>query len=127
MERALTRTFLVAAAEMVGLFPDRRLDDRDRDLATGDRRLYGTRRSSIFEPRRCTLPGHRLRALDKSVLRPMLLNPGTDRENVHPLFRFNTDHWNIDRVHKHGCAAVADVDEGKTAMNAGIDADHAHE
>src|SRR5262245_56548494 len=56
----------------------------------------------------------------------MLLNPGTDREDIHAFLRFDTGHWNIDRVHKHGRSAVAKLNDGETAANTGIDTKHSN-
>src|SRR6516164_7784887 len=48
-QRTLTSAFLVAAVQVMELLLDRRLHDRERDLAADDHRLDGAGRATIFE------------------------------------------------------------------------------
>src|SRR6516164_4947602 len=123
LERALASTFLVAAAEMMELLPDRWLDDRDRNLTAGDRRLDGAGRAPILEAGRCALLRKCLRTFDVGVLRLMSHDPGADREHVDPLLRTDAGHRNVDRFKQLRRGTVVDLDESETAAHTGINAE----
>jgi hypothetical protein len=64
-----------------------------------------------------------LTALDHGMVRPVLLNPGAQRQNIDALFRFDADDGKVDRVNELRCDAVADLDDGASATDgAGIKA-----
>jgi hypothetical protein len=90
--------FLVAAAEPVKSLPRRRLDDRQRNSAAGERRLDGADRAAILETAGRALLRHRLRALDECVLRRMHRDPGANRERVDALFRADARDRDIDCI-----------------------------
>ena len=67
LQGLLPRAFLVLAGESPEPFPDRRLDDFDRDRTQGDCRFDRADRPSVFETRRRALLRHRLRAFNQSA------------------------------------------------------------
>jgi hypothetical protein len=82
LQRALSAGFLVTATKLMKLFPGRRLDDRQRDLAAFNRRLDRADGSAVFETARRALFRHRLGALDAGMLKGVRGNPFTDSEPV---------------------------------------------
>jgi hypothetical protein len=123
LQCTLAASFLVAPAKLMKFLPRRRFDDGHRDFEQLDRRFKGATTSTEFETRRCTLPRHRLTALDHGMVRPVLLNPGAQRQNIDALFRFDADNGKVDRVNELRCDAVADLDDGASATDgAGIKA-----
>lgn len=118
LQCTLAAGFLVASAKLMKSFPRGRLDDRHRNLEQLDSCFEGATTSTEFETRRCTLPRHRLTALDHGMVRPVLLNQAAQRQNVDALFRFDADDGKVDRVKELRCDAVADLDDGASALTA---------
>src|SRR5215831_14448342 len=121
LQCTLAASFLVAPAKLMKFLPRRRFNDGHRDFEQLDRRFKGATTSTEFETRRRALPRHRLTALDHGMVRPVLLNPGAQRQNIDTLFRFDADDGKVDRVNELRCDAVADLDDGASATDgAGI-------
>src|SRR6516165_5307183 len=98
LQRALAPRFLVTASERVKLFPDRWLNDRQRNRAAGDHGFDRANGASVLEAARRTLLWHRLGALDQRVLRGVLRNPVADGEHIDALFGAYAGDRNVDRI-----------------------------
>src|SRR6266536_786998 len=91
LQRELARAFFVAAPQMAGSLPYRRLDEFEWDFTAGENSLKRAGSAAVLEAAGSALLGHRLGALDPGAIGAVRLNPGTQREHVDTFLRTGAD------------------------------------
>jgi hypothetical protein len=70
--------------------------------------------------------GHRLSALDRSVIGAVCLNPNAHRNGIDALLRADTGNRNIDCVNESWSGAVVEFDNGQATTHTGVDTEDLH-
>src|SRR6516225_753811 len=119
LQRVLPGAFLVLAAQAQGLLPHRGLNDLDRDGAERDGGLDRPARAPIFEAAASALFRKCLGPLNEGVSGSVPAQPLLQRENVNPFLRAGADYGHVGGIDQ-ARGAIAELDDGEPAADAGI-------